>query len=62
MENHVEVEEIKSNKKIMNTVLDNFTKITKGQKHQRVRCGFALLKHLSENKNAENVRLSRACL
>lgn len=40
------------------SVLDNFTKLTNGQEKKRVKAGVDLLRHLTEDKTAEKVRLS----
>lgn len=56
---HVEeITEIKvKDRKIRNTVLDNFRKLTHDKEIIRRKNGVALLKHIFENQDSENVRL-----
>lgn len=45
-------------KKIRSTVLDHFRKLTHNKEKIRMKSGIALLKHIFDNKDDENVRLS----
>lgn len=51
------VEDNNENKKIRNTVLDNFRKLTHNKEKIRLKSSTALLKHIFDNKDTENVRL-----
>lgn len=55
----METEETANNKrKLQQTVLDNFSKLTYDQQNVRVKSGIALIKYLTEKKSdGQNVRL-----
>lgn len=65
MESHEEPETApkEPNRKLQQTVLDSFTKLTYDQQNIRVKSGIALVKHLSQKTgNNEKVRLEQLSL
>lgn len=58
MKMETDVPEGDKKKKLEQTILDNFSKLTYNQQNVRVKSGVALIKHLTERKvDDENVRL-----
>lgn len=48
---------INKKRKIENTVLDTFRKLSNGHENNRIKAGIEILRHLTQMKNRENVRL-----